>query len=93
MATPSFKSTIQPFFTPCYRSHMIKVMSFRYCGTPARCKIAGTTSTPLSLLALCRNPDALKGSGINPHNNFSSQIFSPGRTPAIRHKAPFSLVV
>jgi hypothetical protein len=27
MATPSFKSTIQPFFTPCYRSHMIKVMS------------------------------------------------------------------
>ena len=26
MATPSFKSTIQPFFTPCYRSHMINVM-------------------------------------------------------------------
>lgn len=26
MATPSFKSTIQPFFTACYRTHMINAM-------------------------------------------------------------------
>lgn len=26
MVTPGFQSTIKPFFTPCYRSHMISVM-------------------------------------------------------------------
>src|SRR5579864_103242 len=53
---------------------------------PARCRIAGTTSTPRSRPAACRKKDALKESGTKPRKNSFFQIFSPGRTPVILRK-------
>src|SRR5690242_3534414 len=55
---------------------------------PARCRIAGTTSTRRSLPALCPKKDAPKEYGTKPRNNCFSQIFSPGKTPGTLHRTP-----